>query len=83
MTGRNTSTIIHWEAITSGVDHLGNPIENITLSGTATSEPFEQNTSTADTVERTITFSYLGVTAETTIIQGVWIDFYYNLDLNN
>jgi hypothetical protein len=81
--GNASSTTIHWEALTSGVDFKGNTLENVRMSGTATSDEFEQNLSTTDTVQRTITYTYLGVTAETTITQGTWISPQYTLDLNN
>lgn len=41
------------------------------LSGTATSAEFPQNTSKTETVQRIITFKYQGLTATTTITQGV------------
>lgn len=81
--GNQITTTIHWEALTSGVDFKGNTLENVCLSGTATSDKFEQNLSTTDTVQRTITYTYLGVTAETTITQGTWVNQQYTLDLNN
>ena len=83
VSGRRTSTTIHWEATTNGVDFYNNPVNGIVLSGTATSEEFSQNTSYTDTVERTISFTYIGVTATTTIIQDVWKDVSYTVDLNN
>ena len=44
------------------------------FTGKVTSDSFEQNTSTTDIVQRTISFTFLGKTATTTITQGVWID---------
>ena len=44
------------------------------FKGKATSDSFEQNTSTTDTVQREISFTFLGQTATTTITQGVWIN---------
>ena len=41
------------------------------MADTATSDSFEQNTSYTDTIQREITFEYMGVTASTTITQGV------------
>ena len=81
--GNKTTTTIRWEALTSGVDLKGDMLENVRLSGTATSDVFEQNLSTTDTIQRTITYTYLGVTAETTITQGTWVNHQYTLDLNN
>lgn len=81
--GRSTTTTIHYTAVTNGTDTLGNTQTNITVTGDATSAEFEQNTSETDTVERTITFEYLGQTASTTITQGVWVNQDYTVDLNN
>lgn len=83
VSGRKTSTTIYWEATTNGVDFYNNPVSGIVFSGTATSEEFSQNTSYTDTVERTISFTYMGVTVTTTIIQDVWKDADYVVDLNN
>ena len=67
-----------------GIDNTtGETITGIQLSGTATSEGFPQNTSETETVERTITFEYQGLTASTTITQGVWINQSYELVLND
>ena len=44
------------------------------FTGKATSNSFEKNTSTTDTIQRTISFTFLGKTATTTITQGVWVD---------
>ena len=84
VSGRSTSTTIHWTAITNGVDELtGETLTGVEVTGTATSEAFPQNTSYTDTVERTISYTYMGVTATTTITQGVWKDQFYTLDLND
>ena len=82
--GKNTNTTIHWTAITNGIASLtGEYKEGIELTGTATSEEFPQNTSETETVERTISFTYMGVTATTTIVQGVWVDSSCTIDLND
>lgn len=66
-----------------GIDNItGEPITGIQLSGTAISEEFPRNTSETETVERTITFEYQGLTASTTITQGVWSTD-YELVLND
>ena len=44
------------------------------FKGKATSDSFEQNTSMTDTIQRTVSFTFLGKTATTTITQGVWIN---------
>ena len=81
--GRATSTTISYTATTNGVDNNGNIVNGVELTGTVTSAPFSQNTDTENEVIRTITFEYLGLTASTTITQGVWMDKYYTIDLNN
>ena len=80
---RATSTTISYTATTNGVYYDGNLLSGIELTGTVTSEPFEQNTDTENEVIRTITFEYLGATASTTITQDMWFDAYYSIDLNN
>ena len=73
-TGRATSTTIYYTAectyIKEGVLQSGTKI----FTGEVTSDSFEQNTSTTSTVQRTISFTFLGQTATTTITQGVWVD---------
>ena len=82
--GRATTTIITWRCLSDGIDTLTNEIiTGVELTGTAISNTFEQNTSETDVIERTITFEYQGMTASTVITQGVWINQYYALNLNN
>ena len=80
--GRSTSTNIYWTAEVEGINDEGNDM-TVTLTGTDTSELFPQNTSTTDTIERTISYTYMGVTATTTITQGIWSDSSYTINLNN
>jgi hypothetical protein len=82
VSGRKTNTTIHYTATTNGIDYKGDTVERI-IRGTATSNEFEQNKSYTDTVERTITFEFMGVTATTTITQGVWVDGSYKVVLND
>ena len=62
------------------LNHLINTKEGVLQEGTMiftgkeVSESFAQNTSTTNTVQRTISFTFLGKTATTTITQGVWIN---------
>lgn len=81
--GRATNTTITYTAIVNGYTANGDYVENVTLSDKVTSSDFEQNTSYTDTVEREITFEYMGVTATTTITQGVWTDPTCTVDLND
>ena len=78
-----TSTTISYTAVTNGVDSEGTEVTNVNVIGTAESATFEQNTNTANTVTRTITFEYMGVTASTKITQGMWVDHNYSINLNN
>ena len=80
---RATSTTISYTATTNGVDDNGNVVSGVEFIGTAISEPFSKNTDTEYEIIRTITFEYMGLTASTTITQGVWVDKYYEIDLNN
>lgn len=48
----------------------GNVQNNVEITGTTLSEEFSQNTS-SETIIRTITFNYQGLTAETTITQDI------------
>ena len=82
VSGRSTTTMIHWTADVEGTDDTGNSM-TVTFTGTDTSESFPQNTSTTDTIERTISYTYMGVTATTTIYQGIWKDREYTVNLNN
>ena len=83
VTGNATTTTIYYTAITNGVDISGEVITNQSVSGVVTSENFPQNTSLTDTIERTITYTYMGITATTTITQGVWVNQGYELVLND
>ena len=73
-TGRATSTTIYYTAectyTKEGVLQEGTKV----FTGKATSSSFEQNTSMTDTIQRTVSFTFLGQTATTTITQGVWVN---------
>ena len=72
--GNQTSTTIYYTAectyTKEGVLQEGTKV----FTGKVKSESFAQNTSTTNTVQRTISFTFLGKTATTTITQGVWIN---------
>ena len=74
VTGRATSTTIYyaaeWTYSIKGVLQEGTMV----FTGKEISESFAQNTSTTNTVQRTVSFTYFGKTATTTITQGVWIN---------
>lgn len=80
--GRATQTNVHYEAQVKLYMQSGNVIEK-TLTGNGKSERFPQNTSETETVEREVSFTFHGMTATTTITQGVWVNSFYTLDLNN
>ena len=82
VSGRDTTTIITYTAVVNGYDANNNPV-TVTITGTVISEPFPQNTSETETIIRTISYTYMGVTATTTITQGVWINNYYTVNLND
>ena len=82
--GQQTTTTIRWTAVTNGYSILtGTFNQDVTVSGVATSAIFPQNISETDSIERTIEFTYLDVTATTTITQGPWIPSAYTIDLND
>jgi hypothetical protein len=82
VSARATYTTITYTAIISGYDNNDNQAER-TIIKTTKSDEFPQNTSYTDVVMHEISFTYMGVTATTTITQGVWKDQSYEIDLNN
>ena len=83
VTGDSTYTTIYYTANTNGVDYNSNYITDITITGTVQSESFPQNSSSTDSVERMIEYTYLGQTATTTIIQTPFIECGYTILLND
>ena len=72
--GKKTSTTVYYTAeCTYSIKGVLQPDTKI-LTGTGVSSSFAQNTSTTDTVQREVSFTFLGKTATTTITQGVWIN---------
>jgi hypothetical protein len=82
VSGRYTTTNVSWVAICDAIDEDGNTVE-VRKTGTSISEPFPQNTSTTETITRTISFTYMGVTASTTFVHGIYIANEYTVNLNN
>ena len=80
--GRATTTNIYYTATCLATNYRGETI-TVTIQDTVTSEEFPQNTSTTDVIERTVSYTYMGQTATTTITQGVWVDQFYSLNLND
>lgn len=84
VSGKETTTTIYWSCLSDGFNTIdGTQKTGVTLTGTAISAEFPQNTSTTRTVKRRITFTYQGLTATTTITQGVWKNTQYTIDLNS
>lgn len=81
---KQTTTTIHYTAVTNGFDpRTGAEREGVIVTGTATSEAFAVNESFDSTVEHTITFTYLEVTATTTITQAAAVPANFSVVLNN
>ena len=64
-----TTTTIQYTATVNGVNSLGNTITGVVITGTTVSEVFEENQSDK-TIERVVTFEFMGVTATTNISQS-------------
>ncbi len=83
--GRRTTTVIHYSLVETMLGEDGVTQFQRTITGNVVSATFEQNTSTTET--KTLTISYTeptsGLTATTTITQGVWVDQAYTVDLNS
>ena len=63
----HTQTTINWSVTCDAISHDNHTIE-IVLTGKTESDSFEQNTSDTDII-REISFTYMGITATTTIVQ--------------
>ena len=71
--GKDTTTTVYYEAIVDGFYY----------NDCVTSDPFPQNTSTTSSINRTVTISFYGKTASTTITQGVYKATSYTVNLNS
>lgn len=80
--GNKTTTNLHIIMTVNGFDLNGNYLEGITLESYEESEAFEQNTSTTDSVTKTISYSCLDKTATTTFNHQPYIYNYYEVLLN-
>ena len=78
----DTTTTIHYTAVVNGTTMFGD-VTGVTVTGTATSSSFAQNTSTTSTVQRTVSFTYYGETATCTITQGMKPNRSYTVNLNS
>ena len=77
--GNQSTTTIHYTALCEGVDENG-VVSRKTLIGDEVVE-IGQN-KTAQSVQKTVSFTYLNKTATTTITQGPWADASYTVNLN-
>lgn len=69
------TTTIHYKAICKCYDNINEcEVEGIEVEGDVESDEFEMNMSTTDTVERTVSFTFLGVTASATFTHGVYLE---------
>ena len=72
--GNETSTTVYYTAkctyTKEGILQEGTTV----FTGKGISNSFERNTSTTDTVQREVSFTFMGKTATTTITQGVWVN---------
>ena len=79
--GKQSSTTVYYTATVKGLDDDGNTITK-TITGEDAVE-VGQNTSTTNSVTKTVSYTYMGVTATTTITQGPWVDASYTVNLNS
>ena len=79
--GNSTSTTVHYTAICNGTNIKGETVTGfeITRDDTVT---IEQNTSTTESVTRTITYTFYGQTATTTITQGAYLPPVFDTELS-
>ena len=73
-----TNTIINWSVICEAISY-DNQIIEFVLTGNTVSDSFEHNASDADII-REISFTYMGMTANTTIIQYAYTEGSYSSD---
>lgn len=70
--GSQNVTILHWTAVTNGVMRDGSIAENITLTGSEIIKIGYNKTS--ESIVKEVSFTYLGLTASTSITQGAYLD---------
>ena len=81
--GYMTSTTVRYKATTNGLSFNRYILNDIVLTGEDVSSSFDVNPSPTESVERKISYSYLGKTATTTIMQGPSFPKAYTVNLNN
>ena len=70
--GNSTTAKVRWTAITNGVLRDGTNASNVTVTGE--SEVYVGSNSTNGVITKEVSYTYLGVTATTTITQGAYLD---------
>lgn len=82
--GNATTTIVHVSMLVDVMDfNKGEVVEGVSKAFDVISEPFPQNTSTTDTITRTIYYTYMGQTVSTTINHNAWEPSVYSVVLND
>ena len=81
--GYKTSATIRYSATTNGLSFNRYVIKDIVITGEEASSPFGVNPSLTESIERNISYSYLGKTATMTITQGPSLAKGYTVNLND
>lgn len=79
----DTNTTIHVTAVCNGTGLSDLPVYNQVVTFDVQSDAFSKNTSSTSTVQREISYTYLGKTTTTTITQDVYGKGRYTIDLND
>ena len=70
--GNLDTTKVHWTAVTNGVTLDGTRVENVTLTGS--DEVNIGLNKTSESVTKEVSYTYMGVTATTTVTQGSYLE---------
>lgn len=81
VSGKFTHTTIRWTATVSCIDQTTDDVIEVVLSGTDASAEFPQNTSYTESIERSVSYTYMGVTVSTTFTHLPMS--IYTIDLND
>lgn len=81
--GYMTSATVRYKATTNGLSFNRYILKDIVLTGEGMSSSFDVNPSLTESVERKISYSYLGRTATMTITQGPSLPKSYTVNLND
>lgn len=81
--GRMTTTTVRYTAVTNGMTFNDVAVSGVTVTGEGISNTFEPNTSTTESIEREVSFTYLGMTATTTITLSPYIERFYTVNFND